>query len=349
MPKVSVLVPVYNVEKYLKQCLDSIIKQTLKDIEIICINDGSTDSSLSILEEFAKNDNRIKIINKENSGYGASMNMGLDLAIGEYIGIIESDDFTDEKMFEDLYDLAVKNNADIVKSDFYYHFSNENISRKAGKILSKNKAFSIKDDTSALKILPTIWSAVYKRSFLNENNIRFLETKGASYQDTSFAFKTLACAEKIYFTQNAYVYYRCDNDNSSVKSKEKVFYICDEFDEITRFLEDNHEIKNIANKEKLKLQFSRYKWNLLRIDEAFRGDFLDKFQKTFNAFYEKGEFNPNSEARLLLKDVGRFKKYIENLSRKQALKEKRQKMFSIRINPSRISIVLFGKHILEVG
>ena len=197
MPKVSVLVPVYNVEKYLKQCLNSVIGQTLQDIEIICINDGSTDSSLSILEEFAKNDNRIKIINKENSGYGASMNMGLDLAIGEYIGIIESDDFADEKMFEDLYDLAVKNNADIVKSDFYYHFSNENISRKAGKILSKNKTFSIKDDTSALKILPTIWSAVYKRSFLNENNIRFLETKGASYQDTSFAFKTLACAKNI--------------------------------------------------------------------------------------------------------------------------------------------------------
>ena len=349
MPKISVIVPVYNVEKYLRECLESLICQTLEDIEIICINDGSTDSSLAILEEFAAKDARIKIINKENSGYGASMNAGLNAAAGEYIGIIESDDFADKKMFEDLYNLALKNDADIVKSDFYYHFSNENISRKAGKISSKNKVFGIKDDTSVLKILPTIWSAVYKKSFLDENNIRFLETKGASYQDTSFAFKTLACAKRIYFTQSAYVYYRCDNDNSSVKSKEKVFYICDEFDEITRFLEENPEIKKIANREKLKLQFNRYKWNALRIDEAFRDDFTDKFQKTFNEFYQKGEFSPNFEAKLLLKDTGRFKKHIEKLSQRQASKEKRRKMFSIRISLNRISIILFGKHILEVG
>ena len=124
-PIISVIVPVYNVEKYLRECLESLICQTLEDIEIICINDGSTDSSLAILEEFAAKDARIKIINKENSGYGASMNAGLNAAAGEYIGIIESDDFADKKMFEDLYNLALKNDADIVKSDFYYHFSNE--------------------------------------------------------------------------------------------------------------------------------------------------------------------------------------------------------------------------------
>ena len=96
MPKVSILIPIFNVEKYLRQCLDSAVNQTLKDIEIICINDGSTDSSLEILKEYAKVYNSIKIINKQNTGYGHSMNCGLKLAKGEYIGIIESDDFADK-------------------------------------------------------------------------------------------------------------------------------------------------------------------------------------------------------------------------------------------------------------
>lgn len=90
--KVSIVVPIYNVEKYLRQCLDSIVNQTLKNIEIICVNDGSTDNSLKIIQEFADKDSRIKIINKENTGYGNSMNIGFDAAIGEYIGIVESDD-----------------------------------------------------------------------------------------------------------------------------------------------------------------------------------------------------------------------------------------------------------------
>ena len=109
VPKISVLIPVYNVEKYLERCLKSVCNQSFKDIEIICINDGSTDSSLSILEEYAKNDSRIKIIDKSNSGYGISMNIGLDNATGDYVGIIESDDFADLGMFETLYNMAVEN------------------------------------------------------------------------------------------------------------------------------------------------------------------------------------------------------------------------------------------------
>ena len=93
MPKISVIVPVYNVEKYLKECLDSIINQTFKDIEIICVNNGSTDSSCEILNEYAKNDNRIKIINSENIGVGNARNLGLQAVTGEYISFVDSDDF----------------------------------------------------------------------------------------------------------------------------------------------------------------------------------------------------------------------------------------------------------------
>ena len=119
MCKVSILVPIYNVEKYLRQCLESVVNQTLKDIEIICINDGSTDSSPEIIREFASRDSRIKVIDKPNTGYGHSMNQGLKAATGEYIGIVESDDFAELNMFEVLYNTAKSNGAEIVKSNYW--------------------------------------------------------------------------------------------------------------------------------------------------------------------------------------------------------------------------------------
>ena len=121
MTKVSVLVPIYNVEKYLDECLASLAKQTLKDIEIICINDGSTDNSPKILQKYAKKYSNFVVINKQNSGYGDSMNKGLEKATGEYIGIVESDDFIESDAFKKLYELAHKTKADIVKTNYFYH------------------------------------------------------------------------------------------------------------------------------------------------------------------------------------------------------------------------------------
>ena len=109
MPKISVIMPTYNVEKYLASALESVINQTFGDIEIICINDGSTDNSLHILEDYAAKDKRIKIINKENSGYGASMNIALKQAKGEYISIVETDDFIEFNMLERLYEIDANN------------------------------------------------------------------------------------------------------------------------------------------------------------------------------------------------------------------------------------------------
>jgi len=358
MSRVSILVPVYNVEKYLRECLDSIINQTLKDIEIICINDGSTDSSPQILEEYRFKDKRIKVINKANSGYGASMNRGLEEATGEYIGIVESDDFVRPEMFEKLYDIANKNNLDMVKSDFYNFYTTKKQARKAGKIKKKylGKVLNIKNDPMMIKIQPSIWSAIYKKDFLNVNSIRFLETPGASYQDTSFAFKTIASAKRLMFTNKAYVYYRQDNENSSVKSRGKVYSICDEWEEITRFLDERPEIKNVVNQVKLSTQFNAYKWNAIRIEEKYREEFIDKYQKTFKQYYENGEIKEEfykkakkEELLLLLNDKAKYLDFIKNEELRKKQKEKRQKFCSIRINSSRVSVVLFGKQIVEIG
>ena len=116
-PKVSVVVPVYNVEKYLRECLDSLLAQKLKDIEIIVVNDGSTDSSADIAAEYAARDSRVRLISKENEGYGKTMNRGFSEARGEYVGIVESDDFADPRMFKDMYKFAKKHDLDLVKAN----------------------------------------------------------------------------------------------------------------------------------------------------------------------------------------------------------------------------------------
>ena len=316
MPKVSVIVPVYNVENYLRECLDSLINQTLKDIEIICINDGSTDSSLEIIEEYAKRDTRIKVINKPNSGYGDSMNLGMEQATGEYIGILESDDFTEHRMFEELYNLAKSNDADIAISDFCLYWSKNNKTKKVNSTSKypKEKVTNVKETPLLIRNKTTIWAAIYKRDFLLKNNIKFLPTSGASYQDTSFRIKTISLASRIICTGNAYTRYRQDNINSSMHSKEKAFAICGEYGELTAFMNKNTEIKKYANSEKLINQWNGYMWNFKRVDEQYRDEFLQKFYDDFKKFYDSGEIDMHFFSKvnkkifdLLINDKEKFK------------------------------------------
>lgn len=358
MAKISVLVPIFNVEIYLKECLDSLVNQILDDIEIICINDGSTDNSLQIIKEYAQKDERIKIIDKLNSGYGHSMNKGLALASGEYIGIVEPDDFVKTNMFSDLYKLAKKNDADVVKSEYYAYTTQNNQARKTGRFarFRTNKIINVFNTPALVRMQPSIWTAIYKREFLNANDIRFLETPGASFQDTSFAFKTFAKAEKVILTNNAYYYYRQDNAFSSVKSKSKVFLVCSEFDEITDFLNKNSDIKKAVNTQKLIKQYAVYMWNLSRIDEEFRDKFIDVFSDTFKVYFDNSETDREffrkvnkKEFMLLINDKNAFKNFIAVKIEKLKNREKRRQLFSVRINASRISIVVMGKQIIGIG
>lgn len=123
MAKVSILMPACNVEKFLKECMDSVVNQTLKDIEIICIDDGSRDSTGNILDEYAQKDNRIKVIHKANSGYGHSMNVGLQNATGDILALLKRMIFADLNMFDELYKAAKENHADVVKSNYYSYVS----------------------------------------------------------------------------------------------------------------------------------------------------------------------------------------------------------------------------------
>ena len=194
MPKVSVIVPVYNVEQYLEKCIDSICTQTLQDIEIICVDDGSTDSSPQILDTYAKKDSRIRVIHKGNAGYGAAMNTGMDAAKGEYIGIVESDDCILPQMYARLYETAKADDLDLVKADAYYWL--ERYGYKSRIHISANNAYydRVLDERDRLvffQFYMNTWTGIYKRSFLEKYQIRHHETPGASYQDNGFWIQTL--------------------------------------------------------------------------------------------------------------------------------------------------------------
>ncbi len=279
-PLISILVPIYNVEKYLIECLESIINQTLKNIEIICINDGSTDNSLNIIKEFMKIDTRIKLIDKPNSGYGDSMNQGLKFANGKYIGIVESDDIAHKKMFEELYSMAEKNShPDIIKSNYFLYWSKDKKRYYKESIPRKltNKIFKPLNSVEIFKSSPSIWSAIYKNSFLKTYNIQFNPTPGASFQDTSFNFKTLFYCNTMYCTRKAFLNYRQDNESSSVNNKEKVFCLNDEYKVIRQCIKSNNEIKPLF----LYLKFKSYLWNYHRLAEKFQDIFLDTFIQEF--------------------------------------------------------------------
>ena len=289
-PKVTVVVPCYNVQKYVKQCVNSIQKQTLKEIEIICVNDGSKDGTLEILKEIASRDSRIKIIDKKNSGYGDSVNRGFRQAQGKYIGIVESDDFIDSDMFETLFKAAEKYNLDLTRC-CYYKYRNETNTPMMEDIVPKNKVFRPIQETSCFWQAPSVWVNLYKKSWLRKNQIEFLTTPGASYQDLSFTFKAYAMAERMMMIDKPLLHYRLDNENSSVHSKGKVYCVCEEWDEIYRYASLHVERFNNLYRLMPIIQYNNYFWNLQRISDADRLQFMRKWSDELNRHESEGLFS----------------------------------------------------------
>lgn len=289
---VSVIVPVCNVERYLRECLESLAAQTLEDIQVICVDDGSTDSSLSILREFEKRDPRFEVITKPNAGYGHTMNMGLDCAKGEYVGILESDDFAETDMFESLYEMAKGADVDVVKTDFFYHVtdSDPKFDDLACNMVDCycDEPFNPLDHQEMFLMQPAIWSGLYRRSFLLEKGIRFLETPGASFQDTSFNYKAFASAEKALLSHDAFLHYRIDNANSSVKSQKKVFCICEEYEEMWRFTRSNPVLMDRLAGRLCFAQFGGYLWNLDRLSPVLQWSFYERFVEDFKRLHSEG-------------------------------------------------------------
>ncbi len=224
LPAVSVIVPVYNVERYVEQCVKSLCAQTLENIEIILVNDGSKDGSLAMLREAEARDSRVRVIDKPNGGYGAAVNRGLAEVRGEYVAIAEPDDFVDPHMYEDLYEAAhLKGGAmaDVVKGSYwdYYDFPDAEPFLEAPNLMNcmpkQSFCAPVREQFEVLFHHPSIWSAIYKRSFLEDKRIRMIEPKGAGWADNPFFFETLLQAKTFVWVPAAYYYYRQTNPDAS--------------------------------------------------------------------------------------------------------------------------------------
>lgn len=246
-PILSVIIPVYNVEKYLAECVDSARTQTLKDIEIICVDDGSTDSSGAMLDDYARRDPRVRVIHKANSGYGHTMNCGLRAAKGKYVAFLESDDFIVSEAYEELVAQADKCGADIVKGNWYWiNGDAPNYEKKEAPILRSPELYG---RTICPREVPEVFNGtmanpmgIFRRSFLVSNHILHNETPGASYQDLGFGFQAYSLAHAVYFVNKAYYCYRRGREGSSCVTRvslEKANCVCNEGHFMWAFLERN--------------------------------------------------------------------------------------------------------------
>ena len=206
MPKISIIIPAYNVEKYLSQCLDSILAQTFKDFECICVNDGSTDNTLTILREYANKDNRIKIINQKNSGSSVSRNNGIKQALGQYISFIDADDWVTENYLEILYNKIIETDADIVRASYKFYHQKDNVYESA----RIRRIHEIKDNTDI--------------------------EKGKTAEDCPFSSLVYLYAKKICFITDELYFYRRQVEGITANEQAQIVDAFDNFLELSRDL-----------------------------------------------------------------------------------------------------------------
>lgn len=299
-PAISVLCPIYNVERYLDECLASLAAQTFTDFEVICINDGSTDGSRDIIEKYLQADGRFRVIDKPNSGYGASMNRGLDEARGDFVAILESDDYMIPSALAQLHRAITSLDVDVAKANFWMYWSTPTVRNELHEAFPAKKCGIVVDpaqDTDIFHAKPSIWSAIYRRSFLNEHGIRFLETPGASFQDLGFTFKVWASTSRITFLYEPLVHYRQDNENSSVNSMGKVDAVFNEYAEIGRWLDERPELREKFATVKAAMMYDSCIWNYERVADKHKLELLGLTRDAFLAEQKAGtidlrEFEP---------------------------------------------------------
>ena len=220
-PLISVIVPVYNGEKFICQCIDSITNQTLKDIEILIINDGSKDNTLKVIESIAKNDSRIKILNQKNSGVSAARNNGISNSLGEYIAFVDSDDYIDKTMCEKMYKKAEEFNSDIVicnVNDVINDNKKVSLNLNEGIIDIRRLTGSEFLSNEYFKLGTAVWHKIFKSNLIKENKIKFINYSEVASEDTLFNYEAMLKAKRIYCIDEPLYDYKI-NENSLTKSK----------------------------------------------------------------------------------------------------------------------------------
>ena len=247
MPKVSVIVPIYNVEKYLEKCINSLLSQTLEDIQIILVNDGSKDNSGNIAKEYEKNNkDRVIYVEKENGGLSDARNYGLKYATGDFIAFLDSDDYIEKNAYEEMYNKAIEENADYVECDFIWEFPNK---------IRVDKQYPYKNKKEMLSFVRVVaWNKLIKRQLIIDNNLEF--PKGLRYEDVEFTYKLIPFINKFAYVDKPFIHYVQREGSIANVQNERTAEIFTVLDNVIEFYKKN----NIYEKyrDELEYNYARY-------------------------------------------------------------------------------------------
>ena len=312
-PKISIIVPVYNVEIYLRECFDSIVNQTFKDFEVICINDGSTDNSLQILEEYAAKDSRFIILSQENQGQGVARNKGIEISKGKYISFVDPDEWMDNGALETLYNFAEEKSAQIVRFDYksYEDYTGKGKETSLSEIVKKEFNYDLKDrsaynwrifkDGCMRKLGLAVWAYFYNKQFILENNIKFAPSRRG--EDHLFSVGAILCANEIYYLKQNLYYYRTRLGSAVNSVGEDNFLVFDNIQRMKEFLL-SHSLYQELEEEFLNYSQTCLEWH------------YDQTPKKMIKRYEdlcKQYFKTNKEFKKWLKKTKTRRNLIENI------------------------------------
>lgn len=306
MIKVSVIVPVYNTEKYLKKCLDSLVNQTLDDIEIIVINDCSPDNAKKILSEYEKKYKNIKVIhNKTNKGIGYNRNLGIEKASGKYIAFVDSDDYVDIKMYEKMYNKAEKENLDLVLCNFYKNLEKQDGSLEAlvpEFIIPNFKNTTLKDYPDLLlKVNLAPWNKLYRKNLFTAD-VRFPEN--LKYEDAIVVIKTMARAKKIGIVDERLNYYLVRSKSETTVMDKRVYDIFEATKMMIEELKSHDYYNDIEEYVEAMTVINLFRYTIqqkFQKDKNIRNDFIDKAFDYLNSEFPNWNSNKIWKRRNLLK------------------------------------------------
>lgn len=305
MPKVSVIVPIYNVEKYLEKCINSLLSQTLEDIQIILVNDGSKDNSGNIAKEYEKNNtDRVIYVEKENGGLSDARNYGLKYATGDFIAFLDSDDYIEKNAYEEMYNKAIEENADYVECDFIWEFHNK---------IRVDKQYPYKNKKEMLSFVRVVaWNKLIKRQLITDNNLEF--PKGLRYEDVEFTYKLIPFINKFAYVDKPFIHYVQREGSIANVQNERTAEIFTVLDNVIEFYKENNIYDEY--RDELEYNYARY---LLCSSLKRMCKIKDKIvrEKLLTESWERLNLNfPNWKENIILKTVNIGKnKYMRTVNK----------------------------------
>ncbi len=340
MKAISFIIPSLNSVKYYEKCIESILSLDMSNIEVIPVDAGSTDGTKELIERYATKDERIKPNFVSEKSYGYQCNRGIDIASGEFIAIVESDDYIDSQMYEKMYLTAKECGADWIKSDFA--FFNDKPIYLYHNILPSflsdkyDEQMNIREFPYLIYRDLNLWNGIYRRSFLNNEKIRFNETRGAAFQDISFVISCFLKSRNFRYMKGISYYYRQDNESSSIYAKDTTGNVCDEYEYVQKILSSIPRLSQYEKKLVIDKLFGDFIGSLYRaLDnpnwkpgkklELFQGNVKELYRDLgYQEISNYEEFRNVKTMQLMCEDVNLLIGYIRAL---RYLDKKKMRLF----------------------